>query len=303
MINQSYVFGGITALVLAICCFVIFSQGRKPSASAPPAASDGHSLLRQTAALALANVEKVERTFAEAQEELLADGGIDALSAMEELRVAMRCLREVATEDNNGLPYEVLERKFAAANEDFLRISRKVAALIEEQQVRKAAKRIRQANELGFAGIDFDTSPNDFVQRFPGETPNWTNKEQQHSRVRVYCLADHKPSRFASFSFVDEKLYEITFSYDWLTIGELGGRQAIIDRLAHRIGPPNRSKDLANHLAGWDFPERKIDVYLWSEGELGVSIEHVGLHALREQRRAKFEAAEQRRSERKDAGF
>ena len=92
-----------------------------------------------------------------------------------------------------------------------------------------------------FQGMRFGTSGTEFLRRIPGAEFD-QNQSDQQKKLHVLLIEDVPGTDYVEASFIDEKLYEISFYYFPETLNKQGGWKAVSEKVASEFGAADVSE-------------------------------------------------------------
>jgi hypothetical protein len=100
----------------------------------------------------------------------------------------------------------------------------------------RTKEQIKAAKEFTFEGIPFSTTLEQFKKKHPSATPG----EDTDSKIGVAEFRfDSDAATIVSAKFFQGKLYRITMLYEGVKLSNVGGSEALLERLTKKFGKPD----------------------------------------------------------------
>lgn len=121
-----------------------------------------------------------------------------------------------------------------------------------------------------FEGLSLPTSIDELKEQFP-QAKRTEDRVDRQVGLECYEVADLKSADLARYYFLDGALYQLEVVYDLPRVKQMGGMQALVQRLVDVLGP-------ADHVGQrrWTWQRamylRRADFYTWPDhAQLSIS--------------------------------
>jgi hypothetical protein len=108
----------------------------------------------------------------------------------------------------------------------------------------------KAARDFSFEGTKMGTSLADFKKKHPDAIDQSTYSDSKVGAVCLGAVADAASA--CSYSFFDDKLYQVQIHYEAKDVARIGGKAVLINRLMDKFGPnPVTIKEKEKDVFGW----------------------------------------------------
>jgi hypothetical protein len=173
-----------------------------------------------------------------------------------------------------------------------------LAVLVGSQAVGEGRyeERLPKIAAIGYDGVDFSTTRQEFVAKFPNATFN-DRASNAELGTTFYTLSGGRNVDIVNFEFLDDELLKIGFWCSIVRVRQIGGIDALTHKAKDRFGEP---KVEHGPIALWEFPEIDRSITTARTGDIwALNVERLSVGKRLDDRKAQQES----RKSQIDPGF